>query len=319
MSVTISPVSITHTKVTELYEAHRGFLWRLVYRLTGDAAEAEDIVQETFVRAIDRPPADASRPWRPWLVQVALNLGRDALRRRRRREYRGMWLPSPVEAEPPSHEPVDESGNPATRYDQVESLSFAFLMALEGFSPLQRAVLLLRDVFDYSVRETAEALSVSEANVKTSHLRARRAMKSYDDSKVPVTAAQTDRHRGVFERFLHCIRTGDVRGLESTLAADVAALTDSAGEFHASYVPIVGRRKVAKFFLSLARKLPPERYAKRMINGLPSIVLERTPAPGFAPRVVLQVELNPEGQISRVFSVLASRKLAGIRPVQYIN
>ncbi len=77
----------------------------------GKAADADDIVQETFVRAMDRPPADGMRPWRPWLVQVALNQGRDLLRKRKRREYAGMWLPSPVEAEPPSHEPVDEAGN----------------------------------------------------------------------------------------------------------------------------------------------------------------------------------------------------------------
>src|SRR5262249_61740237 len=86
----------------------RRFLWGLCYRLTGCAADADDLVQETFVRAIERPPARRDQPWRPWLVRVALNLGRDLLRRRRRRRYVGPWLPSPIETgdetSPPSVE-----------------------------------------------------------------------------------------------------------------------------------------------------------------------------------------------------------------------
>lgn len=301
------------SEVAELYREHRGFLWRLVYRLTGNAADAEDIVQETFVRAISRPPADASRPWRPWLVQVALNLGRDALRKRRRREYQGMWLPSPIEAEPPSHEPVDESGNPAARYDQLESLSFAFLLALEALSPLQRAVLLLRDVFDYSVRETAAALAVSEANVKTSHLRARRAMAGYDSVRLP---QQGDRNRNAFERFLSLVSAGDVAGVESMLAADVVTLSDSAGEFLSAAVPVRGRGNVAKLFISLAKKLPPARVEPRILNGVWSCVMERPPLPGLAPRWVLQADVDPQGHIRRIYIVLASRKLTAVRPLQ---
>lgn len=305
--------STTSSEAAELYREHRGFLWRLVYRLTGNAADADDIVQETFVRAISRPPADGSRPWRPWLVQVALNLGRDALRKRRRREYQGMWLPSPIEAEPPSHEPVDESGNPAARYDQLESLSFAFLLALEALSPLQRAVLLLRDVFDYSVRETAEALAVSEANVKTSHLRARRTMAGYDSVRLP---QQGDRNRSAFERFLSLVSAGDVAGVESMLAADVVTLSDSAGEFLSAAVPVKGRGNVAKLFISLAKKLPPARVEPRILNGVWSCVMERPPLPGLAPRWVLQADVDPEGHIRRIYIVLASRKLTAVRPLQ---
>src|SRR6266511_3307498 len=92
--------------IAPVFDEHRAFLWAVSYRLTGNAADADDIVQETFVRALTRPPADRDRPWRPWLVRVAVNLGRDLLRRRRRRGgYVGQWLPSPIETEPPSHEP----------------------------------------------------------------------------------------------------------------------------------------------------------------------------------------------------------------------
>ena len=168
--------------VTEdLFTQHQRFLWGLCYRLTGSAADADDLVQETFVRTIERPPARMKDPLRPWLVRVAMNLGRDLLRRRRRAPYKGPWLPSPIETNgqdlfpreevalplgeialplgevaPPSHEVVFEGGSTEGRYELLESVSFAFLLALEVLTPQQRAVLLLRDVFDYSVRETAD-------------------------------------------------------------------------------------------------------------------------------------------------------------------
>src|SRR5512144_2858833 len=100
-----------------VFEEHRTFLWRLSYRLTGNAADADDILQETFVRAMVKPPADAARDWRPWLVRVAVNIGRDLLRRRRRLGYTGPWLPSPVMDEPPAHEPSDTERGPDARYE----------------------------------------------------------------------------------------------------------------------------------------------------------------------------------------------------------
>jgi RNA polymerase sigma factor (sigma-70 family) len=128
----------------------------LCYRMTGNAADADDLVQETFVRAWKSPPERTEEPWRPWLARVAMNLSRDLLRRRKRRHYDGTWLPSPIEtgdeAAAPPDEPVDEQGDPLARYDMLESVSFAFLLALEALTPAQRAVLLLRDVFDYSVK-----------------------------------------------------------------------------------------------------------------------------------------------------------------------
>src|SRR5438046_6362126 len=169
-------------------ETDRRLLWGLCYRMTGNAADADDLVQETFVRAIEKPPRRTDEPLRPWLVRVALNLSRDLLRARRRREYVGPWLPSPIETSdeapgrrslgeggPPSHEPpvggIDGGRTLEGRYDLLESVSFAFLLALERLTPIQRGVLLLMDVFDYSVKETAAALDRSEANVKTTHHR----------------------------------------------------------------------------------------------------------------------------------------------------
>src|SRR5690242_19315982 len=178
----------------QLFVEHRRFLWGVSYRMTGSAADADDIVQDTLVRAIERPPQRTDEPVRPWLVKVALNLSRDVLRRRKRREYVGPWLPSPIdtsdESAPPSHEPsVDGRETLEARYDLLESVSIAFLVALEQLTPRQRAVLLLRDVFDYSVKETADALDLSEANVKTTHHRARNVMATYDRERIRPTPA----------------------------------------------------------------------------------------------------------------------------------
>jgi RNA polymerase sigma-70 factor (ECF subfamily) len=139
--------------------------------MTGNAADADDAVQETFVRVIEKPPPKLDQPLRPWLIRVAINLCRDILRRRRR-NYIGPWLPSPIPTaasdDPPSYEPRQpDDESPGARYELIESISFAFLLALEALTPMQRAVLLLRDVFDYSTAETAVAMDITEANVKT--------------------------------------------------------------------------------------------------------------------------------------------------------
>jgi len=240
--------------VEQLFGEHRRLLWGLSYRMTGSAADADDVVQDTFVRMIERPPARASEPLRPWLVKVALNLSRDLLRRRKRRDYVGPWLPSPIETaedEPPSHEPVvDGRRTLEDRYDLLESVSFAFLIALERLTPTQRAVLLLRDVFDYSVAETADALDLTEANVKTTHHRARKAMAAYDGARVIPTASVRDATRAALAQFLQCLDRNDVRGVEALLAEDVRTLTDGGGEYQAALRPIVGRDKVTRFYVA---------------------------------------------------------------------
>src|SRR5262247_1621751 len=201
----------------EIFRAHERFIWGLCYRMTGNAADADDLAQETFVRAWERPPARTDEPWRPWLVSVAMNLSRDLLRRRKRRRYEGPWLPSPIETgdefTPPSYEPVDEEGNPAARYDMLESVSFAFLLALEALKPAQRAVLLLRDVFDYSVKETAGALGMSEPNVKTTHHRARHAMSAYDQERRAPSAALSAQTQEALTRLVTCLVNQDAPGI----------------------------------------------------------------------------------------------------------
>ncbi|MFO0757101.1 MAG: sigma-70 family RNA polymerase sigma factor [Byssovorax sp.] len=299
----------------EELKRHERFLVGLCYRMLGSLADAEDVVQETFVRALSHPPARRDEPLRPWLLKVAMNLGRDALRRRKRRGYVGPWLPSPVEeeAEPPS---VEVSGAQGTegRYDLLESVSLAFLLALEALTPSQRAVFLLREVAEYSVTETAEALGMSEANVKTTHHRARKALDGYEEGKTRPSADVVARSSEALQRFLQGLSTGDGAAVISLLAPEAVALSDGGGEFLAARVVVRGAEKVAKMYLGLTQKhgRGETRYALRMLNGLPALVAERVaPKAGEAPRFVIQVEVDGSGRITMVYSVLATAKMRG--------
>jgi len=323
--MTTLPVTIAE----EIFQEHKPFLWSLCYRLTGSTADADDLVQETFTRALEHPPVRTDAPWRPWLVRVAMNLGRDLLRRRKRRTYIGPWLPSPLETSPamevtlstveeespPSYEPADGQSSTEGRYDLLESVSFAFLLALEALSPQQRAVLLLRDVFDYSVQETAEALGISEANVKTSYHRARRALQAYDRDRCIPTRTLQQRTRQALERFLTCLINQDVAAIEALLTADIRAVSDGGGEFLAALRPVVGRDKVVRFYLKTnQRRGSSARSDIRMINGLPALVIEFTDnAPREVSRMVMCCDLAPDGRIKTLYSILASRKLTAVR------
>ena len=301
------------------FRAHERFLWGLSYRMTGCAADADDIVQETFLRAVQQPPVGEQATWKPWLVSVAMNLGRDTLRRRKRQKYVGPWLPSPIdtgdEEALPAYEPTLAGGMTTEgRYDLLESVSFAFLLALEALTPKQRAVLLLTDVFDYSGRETAEALDLSEANVKTTHHRARRAMAAYDRERRPPTRQLQEETRQALGQFMTALLGDDVRAVESLLSQSVRVLNDSDGNYHAARVPIYGPLRAAKFHYKIAqRRLSGATFELRMINGLPAVVGVypnlHTHEP---PRVVLRCEIDGAGRITSLYSVVADRKLTAI-------
>lgn len=309
--------SAAELPVADLYAEHRRFLWSLSYRMLGSAADADDVVQDTFMRALERPPQRLDQPLRPWLVKVTLNLSRDHLRRRRRREYVGPWLPSPIdtagEPAPPSHEPaIDRAQTLEGRYDLLESVSFAFLLALEALTPTQRAVLLLRDVFDYSVKETADALDVTESNVKTTHHRARHAMADYDRRRLIPTAELHEAARTALTEFMRKLRDHDVVGIEAMLAEDVKTMTDGGGEFRAALRTIVGRDKVARFYLSVVE--PDVIGHLRHLNGAPGFVFDvPSPRDHGASRYAVSIALNRGGKIAAIYVVSASAKLTAIR------
>jgi RNA polymerase sigma-70 factor (ECF subfamily) len=299
--------------LSDLFAAHRRSVWGLAYRMTGCAADADDIVQETFSRAVQRGTAPDPAAWKPWLLRVAVNLSIDTLRRRRRRAYTGSWLPSPIETEDEPAAIAAES--PEARYALLESVSFAFLLALEALTPRQRAVLLLRDVFDYSAREVGEALSMSEENVRINHHRARRAMRDYNrDRRVPSAQLQ-ERTAKALSELLRCLVTQDVAGMQALLADGVRTITDAGGEFNALHAPMVGVQRVATLHLRVAkRRSPGARTLLRMINGLPALVIQYATAERRqAPRTVLRCEVDGDGRIRELHVVLATRKLSAVR------
>ncbi|HEY8210229.1 MAG TPA: sigma-70 family RNA polymerase sigma factor [Myxococcaceae bacterium] len=301
---------------TEAFEAHRRLLWSLCYRMTGVAADADELVQETFLRAQEARPSRAE-PLRPWLVRVAVNLARDALRRRRRREYVGPWLPSPVdlssEVEP---EGRDEADDPERRLELRDTGSYAFLLAAEALTPTQRAVVLLCEVLEYSGREAAKALGISEGAVKVAHHRARRALQGLDRASLRPDRKAKERAREALERFLTAAAMGDAGAMRALLSEDALALSDGGGRFYAALNPIRGADRVARLTLGLARKRPDvSGFEWVEANGLPALVLRYEGGGGgkqmkLAPVLLMRVELDAGGRIRDLHTVLAPGKLS---------
>jgi RNA polymerase sigma-70 factor (ECF subfamily) len=295
---------------TRVLESHRPLLWNLAYRMTGLCTDADDVVQETFARALESPPprVGADAPLRPWLVRVAVNLARDALRRRKRRGYVGSWLPEPVDFE---RVPAPENESPEARYGLAETASFAFLLALEALTPRERAVLLLRDMLDYDVRETAAVLATSEGAVKVAHHRARKALERYDGARVVPSPELVQRSQEALMRLLTAAATGDARALADLLSEDARTVNDAGGQYLAARRPVLGRDKVSRYYLALAPKNTVLSSEWLVVNGLPALLVEfADPPPRQAPRGLLQVELAPDGRIREIHVLVAPDKLA---------
>lgn len=311
-------------QLERIFKENQKFLWGLSYRMTGSAADADDVCQETFIRLLQKPPANTDEPLRPWLAQVALNLSRDLLRRRRRQAYTGQWLPAPFETANNDEDfpkaldyenTPDDAPNPSARYEMLESVSFAFLLALEVLTPTQRAVLLLRDVFDFSVAETAAALQITVQNVKTTHHRARRAMREYEEKRFIPRKSLVAKTGLAVSKLVEFLTARDTESAARLLAANVVTYSDGGGEFFAARVPVVGRAKVALFLANLLKATAGFEARQKIVemNGLFAVTTERKNAPkGLAPKVVALFQLDDEGLIERIYFVMASRKLTAV-------
>jgi RNA polymerase sigma factor (sigma-70 family) len=303
--------------VAALWSEHHAALWGLCYRLTGSAADADDLVQETFRKVIESPPSDLSRPWRPWLMRVAVNLALDLLRQRQARKYVGPWLPSPIETQGSDDVRLARSApaDAEARYGALESVAFAFLLALERLEPRQRAVLVLRDVLGFSGPEVAECLDLTAGNVRVILHRARELMAEYDAHRRVPTPELQERTRQALREFMQTLATGDLAAVSAMLAAEVRTLQDGGGELKAALRPVHGRDQVARLLLGLRRLTPPPIFmAEREINGTPALltVLGERPE-GYARKGVLRVDVTGEGRILEIHSVLAPPKLTHVR------
>jgi RNA polymerase sigma-70 factor (ECF subfamily) len=314
----VAQALIQRAEAGDLFGANRRRVFGIAYRITGSTEDAEDVVQEVFARLLERPPEKDGPALSVWLLRVATNLGIDALRRRRRRVYPGPWIPAAIEA--PDEDWLDACASPdpdpEARYGLLESITFAYLLALEALGPRPRAALLLRDVLGYSASEVADILETSEGNVRVLHLRARRAMESYDRSACRPTPELRARHRDALERFLACLFAQDERGLASLLSESVRAVTDAGGEYTALSAPLAGAARVARFYVraALHRREGGPRSEIRLVNGLPAVAVSLSrPVRRQAPRSLIFLDLEDDGAIRTVHTLLASRKLEAVR------
>ena len=240
------------------FSEHRRVLYGIAYRMLGSVADAEDMVQETWLRWQRQDSADIESP-RAWMVTAITRLCIDQLRsaRRQREEYYGVWLPEPL---------VESTPSPADSAELADSLTMAFMFMLERLSPLERAVFLLRDVFDYEYKEIAAIVGKSEANCRQIVSRAKSGLPGV--STLP--SAPTDKAREIVEQFLHATSTGEMNDLLALLAEDATLYSDGGGKVTAAGRPIVSADHIARFLLGIRRKHGGAfEYQLTTINGCP--------------------------------------------------
>lgn len=302
--------------IAPMASSERRFCWGLAYRMTGSPYDADDIAQEVWLRLSQSPPDDLQRSLRPWLARVTVNLSRDALRARKR-SYVGPWLPPPVEDEFLRERDFDPSAE--ERLLLRDQAQYAYLIALAALSAKERAVTILQDVCDYSVREVAAALAISEANVKVLHHRAKRKLALAGPLPEPVKRSDPVFER--VERFIAALTIADVALVESLLADDIIVVSDGGGEHFAARVPVVGVGKVAKMYINITKRSLAAATSfgleLRVLHGAPAVVMTVESASNGGstlPHIsALLFELNDVGKIRRIYSVSASRKLKELR------
>lgn len=200
----------------------------------------------------------------------------------------------------------------------LESVSFAFLLALELLTPTQRAALLLRDVFDFNVAEAAAALGMTEQNVKTTHHRARRVMRQYEEKRLVPRHSLVEKTGRVVAQLVEFLTKRDTEAAARLLAANVVSVSDGGGEFFAARVPVAGRAKVVTLLSNLFKATAGFDSRSRAVelNGLFGVATERENAPpGYAGRLATLFQLDGDGLIERIYFVMASRKLRALPAV----
>ncbi len=252
-------------QATSVFLNVRQRLFGIAYRMLGSAAEAEDIVQETWIRwqATDRatvldPPAFLATI----TIRLALNLAQSA--RSRRETYIGPWLP----------EPIDTSSDPYLGAERGEALSLALLLLLEKLSPAERAAYVLREAFDYPYSAIADLLETTEANVRQIVSRARRHIAGDGHPSAPSPGFE---QQGKFlQTFVRAAQKGELAELESLFAAEVVSFTDGNGIVNAARKPVMGQERVARFVASFASHFWTDvTVAYIQANGQPAVLLSR--------------------------------------------
>ena len=288
------------------FHRHQPRLLALAYRLLGSRADAEDVVQDTWLRWHRADRAAIADP-EAWLVTTATRLGIDRLRaaRRRREAYPGPWLPEPasIAAEAPAaNEAVDEAPGPARALERAEEVSLAFLAVLERLGPEERAAFLLREVFEHDYAAIAALLERSEAACRQMVHRARARVAEAR----PRFGVDPRHHRVLLEKFMHAARDGDREAVQALLHADAQLVSDGGGKALAAIRPLHGAERIARLFWAVARRRDPGvRWQLGLANGEPAILRYRE-----GRLVGLTVAASASGRITALYTVANPDKLA---------
>lgn len=285
----------------EVFQAHRGVLFGVAYRVLGGVADAEDVVQEAWLRWADAPRDDVLDP-RAYLVRVTTRLAIDRLRRvqARRETYVGPWLPEPLLTGPGTTSP-----DVADDVVLAESVSMAMLVVLETLSPLERAVFVLREVFAHPYADIAEMLGRREDTVRQLGRRAR----EHVAERRPRFEADAGARREVTERFLTTCLDGDLPGLMRLLAPDVTLVADSGGLARAPRRVMTGADPIGRFLVGIAGHFPAGvQVVRAQVNGGPAVVAVQD---GRATTVLLLDVLD--GRVQTVRLLANPDKMSGLR------
>jgi RNA polymerase sigma-70 factor, ECF subfamily len=281
------------------FDQHRGLLFSVAYRMLGSVADAEDMLQETFIRWQQTPDEEIRSP-RAFLITIISRLSINHLQsaRVRREEYVGQWLPEPL---------VEGQGNDPLGILRVdESLSMAFLVLLERLTPVERAVFLLREVFEYEYAEIASVLGQSAVSCRQILRRARQ----HVNAVRPRFKASRRKRTDMLQRFLQATESGDLEGLLNLLAEDVVLYADGGGKGLAVPNQVHGADKVARGVLGSLKKLAPKNLVRRTVevNGRPGAVAYLDGKP-FS---VVTFEADDDG-IRAIYVVTNPEKLSHLR------
>ena len=280
------------------FVAHRGLLFTVSYEMLGSATDAEDVVQDTWLRwdAIGGDARTAVRDPRAFLVRMVTRKALDRLRSnaRRREEYVGEWLPEPLLTAPDVADDVE----------LAESVSIAMLTVLETLTPTERAVFVLREVFDTPYGEIAEVVGKSSGAVRQIGHRAR----EHVAARRPRMEVSRGEQQEVVERFLAAVTQGDLQGLLDVLAPDVVLVADGGGVVQAVVNPVMGAKRVANLLRPFNRLAPEAQILPVLLNGAVGARIVGTDD-GYDTAISFVVE---EGRISRIYAVRNPAKLGRI-------
>ncbi|UPO78036.1 RNA polymerase sigma factor SigJ [Arthrobacter sp. Helios] len=291
-----SPGSVELNRDSD-FLAHRGLVFAIAYDITGTVTDAEDVVQETYLRfaavpgQVDNPRAYLART----AARQALNAVRSAARRRE--DYIGDWLPEPLRTGPGG----GESSDPQVAALTAAEVSTAMLVLMQNLSGPERAAFLLREVFGFSYSEVAAALESSEAAARQTVHRARERVRAGTPRKQP----EKSEHRAAVERFLEAAMTGQVQALLDVLAPDVVLVSDGGGKVSAARKPVRGPERVAALLLGLAGKYSAGAVPEFIeLNGLPAVAFRE----GGTVTTVFQAT-SEGGKITGVYAMRNPDKL----------